>query len=75
MSVTDYVFIIIIKLVVFSERHFIVVGTDLFIKNGTLDFANKIKTIDHTGQIFSGIHLYPMLHVSCKFGNDIKKKS
>ena len=47
--------------------------TYLFIKNGTLDFANKIKTIDPTGLIFSGIHIYPMLHVSCKFGNDIQK--
>ena len=49
------------------------INTYLFIKNGTLDFANKIKTIDHTGLIFSGIHIYPMLHVSCKFGNAIQK--
>ena len=46
--------------------------TDLFIKNGTLNFANKIKTIDPIGLIFSGIHIYPMLHVSCKFGNNIQ---
>ena len=38
--------------------------TYLFINNGTLDFANKIKTIDPIGLIFSGIHIYPMLHVS-----------
>ena len=43
--------------------------TDLFIKNRTL------KTIDHTGLIFSGIHIYPMLHVSCKFGNGIQSHS
>jgi len=45
----------------------------MFIKNGTLDFANKIKTIDHIGLILSEIHIHPMLHVSCKFGNYIKK--
>ena len=49
------------------------VSTDLFINNGTLDFANTIKTIDHIGLIFSGIHINPMLHAFYKFGNDIKK--
>ena len=47
-------------------------NTDLFINNGTLYFANKIKTIDHIGLILSEIHIHPMLHVSCKFGNDIQ---
>ena len=47
--------------------------TDLFINNGTLDFANNIKTIDHIGLILSGIHIHPMPHVFCKFGNDIQK--
>ena len=28
--------------------------TYLFIKNGTLDFANEIKTIDHKGWFFQG---------------------
>ena len=47
--------------------------TDLFINNGTLDFANKIKTIDHIGLILSRIHIHPMPQVSCKFGNDIRR--
>ena len=47
--------------------------TDLFIKNGNLDFAKKIKTIDHIGLVLSGIHIHPMPHVSCTFGNDIQK--
>ena len=51
----------------------ILIYTDLFINNGTLGFANKIKTIDHIGLIHSGIHIYPMLQVSCKLGNDIQK--
>ena len=29
----------------------------LFIDNGTLDFANRIKTIDHIGLILSEIHI------------------
>ena len=45
----------------------------MFINKGTLDFANKIKTIDHIGLILSEIHIHPMLHVSCKFGNYIQK--
>ena len=40
--------------------------TDLSINNGTLDFADKIKTIDHIGLILSGIHIHPMSHVSSK---------
>ena len=44
------------------------------INKGTLDFATKIKTIDHIGLILSVIHIHPMPYVSCKFGNDIKKK-
>ena len=47
--------------------------TDLFIKNGTLEFANKIKTINRIGLILSGIHIHPMPHISCKFGNDIQR--
>ena len=47
--------------------------TDLLINNGTLDFANKIKTIDHIGLILSRIHIHPMPHVSSKFGNDIQQ--
>ena len=50
-----------------------VLHTYLFIKNGTLNFANEIKTVDPIGLIFSGIHIYPMLHVFCKFGNDIQR--
>ena len=46
--------------------------TDLFINNGTFDFANEIKTIDHMGLIIWGIHINPMLHAFYKFGNDIK---
>ena len=40
-------------------------------KNRTLYFSNKIKTIDHNDLIFSGIHIHPWPHVSCKFGYDI----
>ena len=43
--------------------------TDLYINIGTLEFANKIKTIDHISLILSGIHIHPML----QFGNDIQK--
>ena len=46
--------------------------TDLLKKNGTLYFSNKIKTIDHIDLILSGIHIHSMLHVSCKFDNDIQ---
>ena len=35
---------------------------DLFITNGTLDFANKIITIDQIDLIRSGIHIHPMPH-------------
>ena len=45
--------------------------TYLFRDNGTL-FSNEIKTIDHIDLILSGIHIHSMLHVSCKFGNDIQ---
>ena len=51
----------------------IILYTDLFIKNGTLDFANKIKSIDHIGLILSGIHNHPMPHASSKFVNDIQR--
>ena len=51
----------------------IAITTYLFINNGTLDFLNKIKTIDHIGLILSGIHIHPMPPVSCKFGNNILK--
>ena len=46
--------------------------TDLFKKNGTLYFSNKIKTIDHIDLILSGNHIHLMRHVSCKFGYDIQ---
>ena len=51
----------------------IAITTYLFINNGTLDFSNEINTIDHIGLIFSGIHIHPMPHVSCKFGNNVLK--
>ena len=44
----------------------------MFINNGTLHFASKIKTIDHIGVIASEIHIHPMFHVSCKFRKDIQ---
>ena len=49
--------------------------TDLFINNGTLDFVNKIKTIDHISLVLSRIHYHPMPQVSCKFGNDIRRNN
>ena len=47
--------------------------TYLFINYGTLDIANKIKTIYHINLIFLGIHIHPMPHVSCQFGYNIQK--
>ena len=47
--------------------------TYLFKKNGTLYFFNKIETVNHIDLIFSGIHIYPCPHVSCKFGYDIPR--
>ena len=41
------------------------------VHNGTINFANKIKTIDHINLILSGIHIHPRPHVPCKFSNDI----
>ena len=40
----------------------------MFINNVTLDFANKIITIDHIDLILSGINA----HVFYKFSNDIQ---
>ena len=44
----------------------------MFRNNRTLYFSNKIITIDHIDLILLGIHIHLMLHVSCKFGNDIQ---
>ena len=53
----------------------LVYRTYLFLNNGTLDFASKIKTIDHIGLILLEIHIHLMPRVSCKFGNDIQKNT
>ena len=34
----------------------------MFMNNGTLDFVNKIITIDYIDLILSGIHIHSMLH-------------
>ena len=39
-------------------------STYLFKTNETLNFANKIKTIDHINLILSGIHIHSRLHVA-----------
>ena len=44
----------------------------MFINNVTLDFANKIITIDHIDLILSAINAHVLIHVFCKFGNDIQ---
>ena len=47
--------------------------TDLFKKNGTLYFSNKIETINHIDLILSWIYIHPWPHISCKFGNEIQR--
>ena len=44
----------------------------MFINNATLNFANKIITIDYIDLILSGINDHIMIHVFRKFGNDIQ---
>ena len=45
----------------------------MFVNDGTLNFANEIITIDHIDLIISGINAHLMIHVFCKFGNDIQR--
>ena len=40
------------------------------VKTGTLYFSNRIKTNYHIDLILLGV--LSMLHISCKFGNDIQ---
>ena len=40
--------------------------------NGTLYFSNKIKAIDAINFILSGTNINLMLHVFCKYDNDIQ---
>ena len=47
--------------------------TYLFKKNGTLYFFYTIETINHIDLIFSGIHIFPCPHVSCKLGYNIPR--
>ena len=47
--------------------------TYLFKKNGTLYFFDTIETINHIDLIFSGIHIFPCPHVSCKLGYNIPR--
>ena len=54
-------------------RTIVSVKSCMIINNVTLDFANKIITIDHIDLIISGFNGHLLIHVFCKFGNNILK--